>query len=237
MVEARNQEDRVIAETVAPARLEQDSTLPGALTDQRRGIFGMAQIDQHALEARGALGFGDIREIREQFEQIGLVRSARTGIAGRVDAGRAAQCIDLQPRVVGDGRQSAVTRRVARLEDGVLDEGQAGLLGLGDAVLALRADMDPGLGQQAFDLTDLAGVVAGQDDGLADMRSRHEPQTSSAARCAAWMERMPAAPSSSSASSSARVKGWPSAVPWTSMKRPSPSITRFMSVSADESSA
>jgi hypothetical protein len=27
--------------------------------------------------------------------------------------------------------------------------------------------MDPGLGEQSFDLADLAGVVAGQDDGFA----------------------------------------------------------------------
>ena len=48
---------------------------------------------------------------------------------------------------------------------------------------------------------------------------------------------MPASARSSRAFISARLNRAPSAVPWTSTKRPSPSITTFMSVWAVQSSA
>ncbi len=58
-------------------------------------------------------------------------------------------------------------RGVSGLQDGILDEGQTGFLGIGDAEFALRDDGNPRAGEQLIDLPDLARVTAGEHDGFA----------------------------------------------------------------------
>jgi hypothetical protein len=62
---------------------------------------------------------------------------------------------------------------VAGLEDRILDEGQARLLGLRHTQLALGNDLDAGPGQEFVDLADLAAVIAGKDDTLAGVGLIH----------------------------------------------------------------
>ena len=128
-------------------------------------------------------------------------------------------------------RQAAGLRRMARLGQRVLDEGEVRLLGLGDAQLALRHQLQRQRREQRLQLGQLLGVVGRQ----------HQPQSIGSCRerqrfCAATSSRMPLSASASSASISARVNGAPSAVPCTSTKPPAPVITTFMSVSQAESS-
>src|SRR5690606_7078458 len=80
------------------------------------------------------------------------------------------------------------------------------------------------------------GAVARVGPGVAGA-SYASRTVASAARWASARVVQPATARSRSASSSSRAKGSASAVPWTSMKRPSPVHTTFMSVSARTSSS
>ena len=71
-------------------------------------------------------------------------------------------------------------------------------------------------------------------DARKDARTRHPASASCWSRV---RSAQPFSPSTSRASSSARVNAAPSAVPWTSMNDPAPVITMFMSVSARTSSS
>ena len=86
-----------------------------------------------------------------------------------------------------------------------------------------------GVGQDSAHLDHLVLIAGGQNDA-----STHRP---SASCCSRVSSAQPVDARSSSASSSDRSKGTPSAVPCTSMKRPSPVQTTFMSVSAVTSSS
>ena len=87
-------------------------------------------------------------------------------------------------------------------------------------------------GTALLDLADLARI------GRREEQSRHFVRKSpTTARCIAISSLMPLSASSISASSARRSNGWPSAVPCSSMNRPSPVFTKFMSTSAFESSS
>ena len=100
----------------------------------------------------------------------------------------------------------------------------------GDVGQPEHLDVRRGLGDDPAQLGQLLGVVGGQHDLV---RRGHR---ASAACCSSVSVAQPAAPRSSSSSSTERSNGAPSAVPCTSMNAPAPLITMFMSVSAAESS-
>ena len=115
---------------------------------------------QGADELRAAL---IVRHVAQDLEQLGIVGrvAAATGVARRVDARRPAQGVHRQAGVVGQRRQAAHTRRVAGLEDGVLDERQAGFLRLDRGELADRAHAHVGA-EHGLQFLEFAGIVAGQ---------------------------------------------------------------------------
>ena len=117
-------EQRVVAEAVVAPGSQQDTPLPAGLADQRHGIPGVAHIDQGALEARTALRLGYPFQCGQQFGIVGGV--ALPGVAGRVDARLSPEVVHLQPGVIRDRRVTAVPGRGAGLDDGVLDETEAG---------------------------------------------------------------------------------------------------------------
>mgnify|MGYP001261245699 CR=1 FL=1 len=99
----------------------------------------------------------------DQFSQLGVVGgiTATAGVAGRVDAGCAAQGVDRESGVVGQRRQARDAGGVTRLDQGVFDEGQAGFLGFDIGEVALRADGDA-VTQHGLEFSELALVVAGE---------------------------------------------------------------------------
>src|SRR3546814_9589173 len=82
---------------------------------------------------------------------------------GRVQPWRAAERVNAQARVGGQRRQPGDKRRVAGLEQGVLDETQAGFLDVPDAEFALSDAVDACLTEQLPEFGELAGVAAGDD--------------------------------------------------------------------------
>src|SRR5581483_2924458 len=148
-------------------------------------------------------------------------------VAGRIQARRTMQVRHAQAGIVGECRQSGLLRGMARLEQRVFDEGEAGFLGVFHAQLGLRNHFERTVGEQLVEFGKFAAVAAGQDDAL---HARAQPR-SSAARCRPINSAMPLSARSSMASISLRRKAWPSAVPCTSMMPPPSFITTFMSVS------
>ncbi len=90
------------------------------------GSRGRAHVHERALITGGALCRRFAFERREQLEQVVFVARAFAGIARGVNAGRAFECIDFEPRIVGDGRQAGHLRGVPGFQNGVLDERQPG---------------------------------------------------------------------------------------------------------------
>src|SRR5690606_18813972 len=112
------------------------------------------------------------------------------------------------------------------------------LLRLADPQARLRQQLHAERREQLAELAQLAEVVGCQHH-LRELHPQLQAQSASpsAARCALTSREMPARASSSSVSTSPRLNGTPSAVPWISTKPPAPVITTFMSVSQPESSS
>ena len=152
---------------------------------------------------------------------------------GGVDAGGAAERVDLDAEIVGEGGQAAGGRGGVRLDAGVADEGLLGLRRLGEAERGGRDDLDREGREQVGDLGELAAVVGGDHQPPAREPAGH----ATAARCSATSSAVPFSARSMSVSSCARVKVAPSALPCTSIRPSSPVITKLASVPAALSSA
>jgi hypothetical protein len=95
-----NQEQRIISESVPPTTLTEDPAPArrDRLEPDRAGRIGERQRAQEGRAPPLVGRFG------QGFEQLGVVRpvvAVGAGVAGRQDAGRAAEGVDRQPRVVG----------------------------------------------------------------------------------------------------------------------------------------
>jgi hypothetical protein len=91
-----------------------------------------------------------------------------------MDARPALERVDAQPAVVGQGGQAGEVRRLARLEVGIVGEGRADLLGLGQIELRRGQRLDAVRAEQLGDLAHLSLIVAG-DDQLAGPQLPHRP--------------------------------------------------------------
>src|SRR4029077_4764914 len=226
---AGRHEHRVIAEATAPARGVRDVPLPGPLRNERRTVPGASQPHDDALVACLAKAIRHLVQLGEQLAQVLLIARTFPGKARRPHPGSPNESIHLDPGIVGERRQVCVARGVARLQQRILEEGRAGLGGGPDAEFRLGNQLHREWREQVCKLAQLPRVGAGEN------RACHG--ASSAWLCSAKSSAIPAAARLSSASSSWRLKAWPSAVPWISMNAPPLFITTFMSVSACESSA
>ncbi len=120
---------------------------------------------------------------------------------------------------------------IPRLEDGVFNEGEAGFFGFHDVEFRLGQDFEVAAGQELIELADLAGIVAGENDALT-----HAVLPSRVVFWCALSSPIPFLARANIWCISCSLKGWPSAVPCTSMNSPVSVMTMFMSVSALESS-
>ncbi len=121
-VQAGGQEDRVVAEAASAARLERNHALPLAVCDDGVGVVGFANKHDDAVVACLAkLGVHAVH-LGQQFLQVFLISRIFAGEACGVDAGAAAEAVDFDAGIVGDGRQLRHSRGVARLYQSVFDE-------------------------------------------------------------------------------------------------------------------
>ena len=88
IVAARDDEERVVAETARAAALEADLAFPGRLRDDRRGIAGLAHEDHRTAIARAAARGRNACELRKQLfvvrarRRLRVPRSAPCGCPG-----------------------------------------------------------------------------------------------------------------------------------------------------------
>ena len=160
-------EDRVVAEAGRPARRIDDCAEDAALEQflmpirpgdhQRRDEMRLA-LFRHG---RAALGEFGLHTGQSRGEVL-----ARTGPVRREQAGRAVERVDADAGIVGQRRQAGSVGRRHRLDRGVLGEHVAVLLGLGQAELAGRDQLDAIGGHQLAHLAQFA-LVMGRDHDLA----------------------------------------------------------------------
>ena len=159
----RHEEDGIIAKAVLTTGLVDDHPLPARLADDGGGIVGVAHIDQHAPEAGALEVVGGTLQLGQQLVDVLLVAGTGTGKAGGVDAGATVQQVHFEAGVVSDGGQACDAGGVACLDDGILDEGGAGLVGIGDRKLALWDHLDLHIGQHGGQFLHLFLVPCCQD--------------------------------------------------------------------------
>ena len=112
-----------------------------------------------------------------------------------------------------------------------------GLVGLAKAELARRDGLDAVRRQQLPHLGELAEIVGRDHEAAGDSAMHVRSDYATAIFCKSTRRATPLRASSISARNSSCENGVFSAVPCTSMIRPSPVMTKFASVSASESSA
>ena len=136
--------------------------MPFAAGDDGLRVVGVAHQRQRAVEAGVAVGLAG-----QAFEQQGVVAGVGLGLAGearRQHAGGAAEDVDAQPGVVGEGRQAGGAGGVAGLGDGVLDEAGVGLFGFAHVEGRLGQHLDAQRGEQRGEFLEFAGVAAGEHE-------------------------------------------------------------------------
>jgi len=154
------------------------------------------------------------------------VRGVVARVAGGVHARRATERVDLDAGVVAERGRTGRLQRGDGLEGRVLGVGRARLVhlvGEGDDLVA-------GGTEELLVLAELARVAGRQDQAPGAQVSF------SASFWAAISSVIPLPASASICSSSARLKGSPSAVAWSSISRPSSPMTQLRSVPAAKSS-
>ena len=126
----RRLEDRVVAEPAGPQRARRDPAAAGAAGQAeadaaaRTRVAGECQ-GEHAHVARAAPLGRQPGERRQELRVVVVVRGVLAGVASRPDAGRPAQGVDLDARIVGQRRQTAGPQPEARLDRGVRLERRA----------------------------------------------------------------------------------------------------------------
>src|SRR6185437_14308084 len=192
--------------------------------------MGEGDVRDEARRAGRQAARGELAVDRAKFHRIVVAVPA-----GGMHARGIAERVDLESGVVGDGRQASGAGIVDRLEPRVLGERRGGFLRLGDRVAVGERDQRHGHAvQDADDLADLSRI------GRGDEQVGHAYFFTISPTMLFWMSMrslMPLSASDISASSARLSKGLPSAVPCSSMNRPSPVFTKFMSTSARESSS
>ena len=232
------QERRIIAETGGAARRPDQSSI-GAGLDLFEMAVGPGDAQRGyemrlALVRRGGAAFlqQTLDPAHRRHEILALAGPAR-----REDAGCAVQRIDHEAGIVGKGRQLRRLGGGDRLDRRIGAKRLAGFLGLAEAQFARGNGFDAMRRQQFPHLGELAGIVGRDHEPAGDSTVHVRSDYATAIFCKSTRRATPLRASSISARNSSCENGVFSAVPCTSMMRPSPVMTKLASVSASESSA
>ena len=226
----RIEEERVIPETVGAPRSLQHPPRPGPPRDEGRWVVRILHPDDRALEARGPLSFRHLRERPEQLLVVGRIAAPKAGVSSGMDAGGAAERIDDEPGVVGQGGAPGAPRRVTRLDDRVLDEGEP----------VFRGAARPRTRTAPRSPTRSRRAGARSPRACPDCRSPRRGPGSLPENLAAaprGSDRFRRGRATASRPAPGRGNACPSAVPWISTNPSFSFMTTFMSVSASRSSA
>src|SRR5699024_10317612 len=233
--------DRVVTEPAAAPTIREERSAQVAVLNRLRALGGDHRRGTH--ERCLPMGGRDIRELGEEEIDIGVVVAVVADPTRGEDARCPAEDVDGEAGVVGEGDEPGLLGHGARFEERILSEGDPGFFHVGQVEINRGDDLlrgqDPR--EDGAELREFSLVLGGEDEFRAHTIlpgvSFRVTGWARARRCLAVRSVMPSAARVSSASSSARAKGTPSAVPCTSTNPPLPVITMFMSVSARTSSS
>lgn len=121
-------EQGIIAETVGAAALGSDGAFAGA-ADGFAGTVGQGQ-GHYATKPGGS--YGAVFKLTQQFAVVGFVIAVLTGVAGGEDPGGTVEGIDLEARIVGQGRYAGGPAQFVSLFQGIFNEGGAVFKGVRD---------------------------------------------------------------------------------------------------------
>src|SRR6187549_4118662 len=112
--ECRIEEYGIVAEAAVALRLPRDLAGPRPARDQRSGILGMLERDEHAVKSRRAI---DPRRVerRKKLRDVRAVVRALACESRRANAGSYSERGDDETRVVRDGREAGVPRGMPSL--------------------------------------------------------------------------------------------------------------------------
>jgi len=223
----RGLEDRVVAEAADSERAGRDpaaSRSPPGQDLEAPPATGHRSRERECQDADVAGAAPCRGQAFEGAEELRVVLRIGRGFAcvpPRPDAGSAIERVDLEPRVVGEGRQAGGAGGEAGLDPGVRLEREAVLDRVArDRELVERYEIKVGEAFECQELPELAQLVrrACRDDEPA-AAPRRRGQRRTVASAAAWASNRRVKPvwaRSRRASTRARSKGLPSAVPWSS---------------------
>jgi hypothetical protein len=234
-------EDRVVAEAAAPARRGRDPAAAGSPPAQESQAPGRRRIRdreaEHAHVPGAASRRRQARELRQQLRVVLGIGGVRAGKAAGPDPGPAIEGVDLDPRVVGQGRQAGRASREAGLDPGVRLERLAVLDRLAlDAEVVERDELDLRQREELAQLAQLVARARRDDEPRAPGDGAQRRTFASASACASNSLPRPRFARSSSSSTRVRSNGAPSAVPWSSTYVPASVPTTLKSTAAWESS-
>ena len=152
-------EQRVVAESVRPARGGGDRAAPDAFRHERPRIVRMLHEHHYAVIVGASIPL----EVAKQAIVIARIALFARPFAPRevrrLHAGRAAERLYAQPGVVGERRQAAGPAGMPCFGERILDERRVRLLGVVDAELRLGYDPHRQGREQRADLAQLAGIA------------------------------------------------------------------------------
>ena len=163
----RVEKDRVVSETVRPARLRRDFALDraGGLEHHISATDGRKRADESCSPGPAWLRG---QTLVDRIEALGVSR-VRPKKTGGADTRLPVEGIDDESRVLGDGEQRRVVegkgrcRVVQHLEAGVFSEGRSGLVGLLDSrQIRERQYLNGRARQHCVDLAQLV-AIGGRD--------------------------------------------------------------------------
>ena len=162
-----HEEDRIVAEAVAAARLKADAALAHAVDGVHLAVGPHQRHDaMKPSRARGLRHAGQLRQ--QQLVAILVGTRLRCAITRRKDPRRAVQSIHVEARVVGPGQKAGGSGIGTSLLDGVVGKRCACFLSLKRDPLGVQiGHFERKIGQQRTVFAHLALVVGGYQQLLA----------------------------------------------------------------------
>ncbi|KAG0938569.1 hypothetical protein G6F31_015430 [Rhizopus arrhizus] len=153
--------------------------MPQAFADDRaRVVFRAYQRKHGDIPGTAVSVAGQVLRQQRVIGQIGFLSALHLGVAGRIDPGRTSHGRHAQAGSVSQGGQPGQAAGMARLGQGVFDEGDVRLFGLGHAQLALGHQFDAQGSEQGGKLAQLASIIGRQHDaaqGIGNLGGSHKP--------------------------------------------------------------
>ena len=169
----RGPKQGIVAKPPVAGRTLTNGPSPKALGYQWRRVGGKFQ-KNHASHVIGSTGLPPrLGQHAQQLRVIGCIAGIRAGITRGVNAGRSLEIGHTKPRIFGERRHTTLRGGMACLEQCIFHKGGACFFHTGDAQFRLADEREATGGKQRLQLTQLACITRGQQQGRHERASGH----------------------------------------------------------------